>query len=200
MNVRSSSFSAGVLALACAATAASAQITERQMQAGLGLLPAGARAEAQVLVPDGDGFRVYRAGTNDWSCRISTNGTRLTANCHHRVLEGKLDLERRMAAAGRSGAAVRKELAAQLHSGHVSIPPGSVEITGSGELVDGSQVPSVMQGYYFVYFPFATSASVGVPDQDSGQGRPWLHQGGTADAHLMWVRSHTTTDGTAGSG
>lgn len=180
-----------VVAMSMLAAAAHAQITARQVEAALGLLPPEARAGAEILVPDASGFIVHRAGTNGWSCRVWTPAERLAANCHHRVLRGKIDMERRLSADGMSGAAVREHLADALRTGRLSIPRGSVEISGSGELVGDAEVPHVMDVYYLVYFPFESAKSLGVPTEDPGGGGPWLHHGGTADAHLMWQRAHT---------
>lgn len=171
---------------------AAGQLSDRQVQASLGLLPSEARAEATILIPREDGFDVFREGSNGWTCWIWIPRDRLAANCHQNVLAGKKELELRLSKEGASGAVVREHLAEALEAGRLAIPPGSVEVSGSGALADDAEVPDVMQGYYFVYFPFETAKAMGMPGSDPGEGRPWLHHGGTADAHLMWARSHET--------
>jgi hypothetical protein len=174
------------------AQTAPAQLTERQVEASLGLLPAEARTGAAILIPREDGLELFREGMNGWTCWIWLPQDRLAANCHHRVLAGKKELELRLSREGLSGSTVRERLARALESGRLSIPSGSVEISGSGALEDGAEVPDVMQGYYFVYYPFETAKTMGIPGEDPGEGRPWFHHGGTADAHIMWPRSHET--------
>jgi hypothetical protein len=181
-----------VTMLAIAADAARGQITDRQINAGLGLLPVEARAGAEVLVNSGAGFIVRRAGDNGWSCSIWTTDDKLLANCHQRVLTAKVELERKLSADGLSGAAIRDRFAELLATGQLSIPRGSVEISGAGAIVEGAEVPETLQGYYYVYFPFATPETLGLPGSDPGNGLPFLHHGGTADAHLMWPRTYAT--------
>ena len=41
--------------------------------------------------------------------------------------------------------------------------------------------------YHLLYFPFATEASIGIPDEERSQGAPWLHLAGTCQAHVMWT-------------
>jgi hypothetical protein len=169
-----------------------AQMTKQQVEAGLSLLPADARAGAEVQFEAEDGWVVHRSGDNGWTCRISTPTDGLAAKCYHSVLTGKIELEAKLYAEGLPSPQVREHMAVMLENGTLSIPPGSVEITGSGDLGDGVDVPATLSGYYFVYFPFETAKTFGVPGADPGEGRPWLHHAGTADAHLMWRHSHET--------
>ncbi len=61
-----------------------------------------------------------------------------------------------------------------------------MEITASVQYeADGSLAPE-MTVYSLLYVPGATKESIGVPDQDPGQGMPYLHNPGGCGAHVMW--------------
>jgi hypothetical protein len=173
---------------AVGATAAEAQVTARQVDAGLGLLPPDARAGAEILAWTDAGIEVIRPGSNGWTCRIRPQSDRFSASCYQNALAGKLELERVLEEQAATGAEVREALAAALQSGRVSIPRGAVELSGSGPLGDGMEVPREMTRYVYLYFPFETADRMGMPGSDPGDGSPWLHHGGTSDAHLMWPR------------
>jgi hypothetical protein len=174
------------------ATGLSGQVSQRQIEASLGLLPPGAREDAEVILVADYGLGVLRPGENGWACRIRPTAERLAASCYQTALTGKLDLELALAAEETPGKEVREALGAALRAGRLSIPRGSFEISGSGALEDGAEVPAEMAGYYFVYFPFETGDGLGLPEADPGDGSPWLHHGGTSDAHVMWPRAHAT--------
>ncbi|HSM36435.1 MAG TPA: hypothetical protein VK837_08580 [Longimicrobiales bacterium] len=174
------------------ATSLAGQVSQKQIEASLGLLPPGARDGAEVILVTEDGLEVVRPGENGWACRIRPAADRLAASCYQTALTGKLDLELALAAEETPGEEVREALGAALRVGRLSIPRGSFEISGSGPLEDGAEVPAEMSGYYFVYFPFETGDGLGLPETDPGDGTPWLHHGGTSDAHIMWPRAHST--------
>jgi hypothetical protein len=56
------------------------------------------------------------------------------------------------------------------------------------------EVPQEMTRYVYLYFPFETADRMGMPGSDPGDGRPWLHHGGTSDAHIMWLRASGQDD------
>lgn len=178
-----------MMALGLVSSTGAAQVTERQVAAALQLLPPDVRDGAAVLVQDGSTFRTLRQGSGVWACRVWTvRDERLAANCHHQVLEALLNRSSALNEEGLRGTAVFEALARDVANGTLTVPSGAVEINASGAIPHPDSVPEVMTGNHFLYFPFATPAEVGIPDQPGADGQPWLHYAGTAKAHLMWPK------------
>jgi len=177
------------LASSLVAAALAAQPTDReQASLVLRLIPAQARAHATVILRNPTDDRIVRAGDGPFVCvSDSSPARRLSLVCHHRVLEERLRMERELRKeTGLKGAAFTARLCHEVGARGLEVPNGAMEITASvGIAADGSLDPTTTV-YRLLWLPLATAASAGVPSEDPGEGRPWLHQAGSCGAHVMW--------------
>ncbi len=180
-----------VLALGAALLAepASGQIPDgRRAKLVLRLLPAEARSEATILLRDGEREERYREGTGRFLC-VSDASTpaRLSMVCHHHVLEERLRFERELRRkTGLRGAAYRERLCDEVVSRALEVPYGAMEITATLTTTEDGTYESEMTVYHLIWLPRESTETIGVVDQDPGDGKPWLHQSGTCGAHVMW--------------
>jgi hypothetical protein len=61
-----------------------------------------------------------------------------------------------------------------------------MEITASLTQSAEGKYANEMTVYRLLWTPGQTTETIGVVDTDHGEGNPWLHQGGTCGAHVMW--------------
>jgi hypothetical protein len=163
---------------------------EQQFAQLLALLPEDARDGAELLIPDGDGFEVYRRGENQFVCVADApEDARYALTCYHKSLGEFLAWERKLSAAGFRGAAYRTQLCRDVEVGNVSVPDRAYSLTVSGAIPEGHDRPDSLTVYHFIQLPYATEESAGITDEEPAPGQPWLHQGGTCNAHLMWSRT-----------
>ena len=154
----------------------------------LSLLPAEARGQATVVFRDGAGDRVYRQGDGAFLCVSDTSPSdRISMVCHHRILEDRLRYERELRArTGLSGAAFRERLCEEVTGSHLDVPPGAMEILSSLQRGEDGDYADAMTVYHLLWTPGENATTIGVTDEDPGEGRPFLHQSGTCGAHVMW--------------
>jgi hypothetical protein len=119
-------------------------------------------------------------------CRLSFPRDRVGVNCHDARLANYLQKKTALLAGGLDGAQARRQIDVAVKAGSLELPPGALEVAGSGPRGDLTPNEIVIRGNHFLYFPFATAAKSGLPEEDPGDGRPWLHYAGQAEAHLMW--------------
>lgn len=178
-----------LLASIVLATPLAAQLDEREQAAlVLRLIPAAARPGATVILRSAAGDRVVRRGEGPFLCvSDSSPARRISLICHHRILEERLRFERELRqVTWLQGAAFTTRLCREVEARGMEVPDGAMEITASvAVLADGSIDPAATV-YRLLWLPFATTASIGVPSEDPGQGRPWVHQAGSCGAHVMW--------------
>ncbi len=169
---------------------------DRRVDLALSLIPATARGDATVLLRSVEGDETFREGTGPFVCLsdVSRAG-RISLNCHHRTLDGQLRVETELSAAGIRGAEFRRQLCQELESRSIVVPNGAMEITASVQYeADGSLAPE-MTVYSLLYVPGATKESIGVTDQNPGQGMPYLHHPGGCGAHVMWSETRRVGPG-----
>lgn len=180
-----------LLAIASAApgTEASGQLTpSERADIVLQLLPAAARSGASIVFRNADAEERYRDGTGRFLCvSDTTNPQRLSMVCHHRVLEDRLRFERHLASeTGLRGDAFRERLCAEVEQRRWDVPDGAMEITASVTRDEDGTYAQEMTVYHLLWLPGETTETVGVTDEDPGNGRPYLHHGGSCGAHVMW--------------
>ena len=170
---------------------ADAQLTPRsRADLVLSLLPAAAQHDATIVFRDGDAEEVYREGNGPFLCVSDVSSSdRISMVCHHHVLEARLRFERALRReTGLSGGAFRERLCEEVVGSSLDVPIGSMEITASLARDEGGSYEDEMTVYHLLWVPEATSATLGVPDEDPGDGRPFLHQASTCGAHVMWSK------------
>ncbi len=189
---------AAALALA-AGTGAQAQASpDKQVELLLSLLPPDARSEATVLLPTDNGLAIHREGRNQFVCVGDVPGdNRFAIACYHESLEHLRSLERELSAQGLRGATFRERLCAEVAKHDAPVANGALELTASGVVAGGASIPDSMVVYQLLYFPHATEASIGIPDEELPAGAPWLHLAGTCQAHIMWKETRYFDQGSS---
>ena len=161
------------------------------------LLPASARGKAKIVVRDATGEVVIRKGDGFICVSDSSRPGRLSLNCHQEALQEQLDLEREVALEGFRGKEFTQQLCKQADARGVVVPDGTIEISASVGVEPDSSLPYEMTVYYLLWLPLATTASIGIVDENPGDGSPWLHKAGTCQAHVMWSEQRPIPDGSA---
>ena len=159
------------------------------------LLPASARGGAKIVVRDAASEVVIREGDGFFCVSDSSRPGRVSLNCHHETLQEQLALERKIAKEGLRGEEFRRRLCKQADARGVVVPHGATEISASISLESDGTLPPEMTVYYLMYMPQATTISIGIVDEDPGDGSPWLHMAGTCQAHVMWSEQRPISDG-----
>lgn len=178
-----------VLASIVIATPLAAQPDERAQAAlVLRLIPAEARSGATVVLRSAAGDRVVRRGEGPFLCVSDISpARRISLICHHRVLEERLRFERELGkATGLQGGELTARLCHEGEARGMKVPNGAMEFTASVAVLTDGTIDRAATVYRLLWLPFATTASIGLPSEDPGEGRPWLHQSGSCGAHVMW--------------
>lgn len=178
----------GIAGVADAQSVSAPMSRERRAELVLRLLPAEARPLATVVLRDGSREERYRDGSGRFLCVSDASSTeRLSMVCHHHVLEERLRLERELSReTGLQGAAFRERLCREVTERGWTVPDGAMEITASlPRTADGSYARE-MTVYHLLWLPHQTMESTGIVEKDPGDGLPFLHQGATCGAHVMW--------------
>jgi len=179
-----------VTSLAVPHPKAAAQLTpEKRAELVLSLLPTPARADATVVLRDGANEVLYREGGGRFLCiSDASSATRLSMVCHHHELEERLRLGRDLSRETElGGAAFRERLCDEAAARDVVVPNGTMEISASLARDSEGSYATEMTSYHLLYLPDGTEETVGVTEEDPGDGGPWLHNAGTCDAHVMWA-------------
>ncbi len=154
----------------------------------LTLLPDSARPHATVLLRSREHDDRYRDGTGPFICvSDASSPQRLSMVCHHQVLEEALRFARDLRQETElRGNAFRKLLCEEVASRGLEVPDGAMEITASLTRNEDGTRPSEMTVYHLLWLPQQTTETLGVVDEDPGDGQPWLHHAGMCGAHVMW--------------
>lgn len=150
------------------------------------LLPPRARSAARLVARDTRGERTVRPGDGLICVSDDSAPGHLSLNCHHQTLHDLLALEREVSVLGLQGAERSRWLCEEAEKRAIVVPDGAMEITATLAVDPDGSLPEEMTVYYLLYLPYATTATVGIPDQSPGDASPWLHLAGTCRAHVMW--------------
>lgn len=161
------------------ATLGEEQGTDKQIMEALLPLPDSLRSGATVVFDAAPGKRtVLRTGTNSVVCHADTPAPGFAVRCHHKDMDAFFTRTEQMLAEGKSEAALRDTLSAEIKAGKLKVAAGSAEYVLSGPFFEGA-LPIMA-----VFLPNATAESTGLSTEPSGY-RPWLMWAGTPMAHVM---------------
>ncbi|HEY4320470.1 MAG TPA: hypothetical protein VGM77_04755 [Gemmatimonadales bacterium] len=159
-------------------------------------LPMAFRATATVLGYDTRGKLVpLRRGTGAMTCLGTdpADKSMFHVACYQNSMEPFMARGRDLRAHGANQNKVDSVRSAEAKSGKIPMPKQGAALwmlTGpwSGVNVKAGTVSAAVKPMYELYVPWATAASLGVPDEPITNG-PWLMEPGTAKAHLMFTPS-----------
>jgi hypothetical protein len=133
--------------------------------------------------------------THRLSQRSKAGGKVLTLGCYHEAVS-KLTIRanairRERTAAGKpaDNDAVDAEVDAEIKSGKLKLAPGTTigfRMSGPFDAFNpaAGTVSSAVHTWQMVIIPYATGASLSLPEKESG-GMPWVMGAGTFMAHIM---------------
>lgn len=110
------------------------------------------------------------------------------AACYHKDLDAFMARGRALRAEGKSADEIFAIREAEVKSGEIKITPGSALHIYYGPNAAYDVKTSKVDGArlrYVIYTPFATSASIGLPETPSAPNHPWIMNPGTHRAHIM---------------
>ena len=110
------------------------------------------------------------------------------AACYHKDLEPFMARGRALRAEGKSADEIFTIREAEVKSGKIKITQGSALHIYYGPNTSYGPETSKVDGAklrYVIYTPFATSASIGLPETPSAPNHPWIMNPGTHRAHIM---------------
>lgn len=110
------------------------------------------------------------------------------AACYHKDLEPFMARGRALRAEGKSADEIFAIREAEVKSGKIKITQGSALHIYYGPNTSYDPETSKVDGAklrYVIYTPFATSASIGLPETPSAPNHPWIMNPGTHRAHIM---------------
>ena len=110
------------------------------------------------------------------------------AACYHKDLDPFMARGRALRAEGKSADEIFAIREAEVKSGKIKITPGSTLHIYYGPNTTYDVETSKVDGArlrYVIYTPFATSASIGLPETPSAPNHPWIMNPGTHRAHIM---------------
>lgn len=169
---------------------------EQQIALAVLPLPAAMRKDASVLGYDRGGKLVtLRKGPGVMTC-LATDPADVKifhVACYANSMEPFMTRGRELRAQGTDAHKVDSIRFDESKSGKIPLPKQGAALwmlTGpwSGVDVKAASVTAAVKPMYVVYMPYATSASIGVPDQPVMNG-PWLMDPGTPKAHMMFMPS-----------
>jgi hypothetical protein len=168
-------------------------------------LPKEMRDTATVIDVVGTGkIETLRKGTSDMVCayhppavpqRSKSDAKVLTLGCYHEAVS-KLTIRanairRELTAAGKpaDNSAVNAQADAEIKSGKLKLAPSPTIGFRMAGPVDAfnpaaGTVSSAVNTWQMVIIPYATGASLSLPEKESG-GMPWVMAAGTFMAHIM---------------
>ena len=181
----------GITVLAGLASAATAGAQDRMADAvatAVLPLPDTLRAAATVIQWDND--EVLRRGSNGITCLTDRPGDdRLTLVCYPTAAEGYMRRGRELGREGLRGNEYRAVLGAELRSGDLYLPAGTLVRNLSGAVNQATGVPDSVRVWSEFLLPFAEPGELGIPVFNAGLD-PWMMSAGTVGAHVM-VRYRT---------
>ena len=148
-------------------------------------LPDTLREKATVvLFEDGDRV-VLRQGTNGLTCVADQPGdTRLSLLCYPSSIDSYMRRQRELQTEGVRGAEFAAVLGAEVRSGQLYLPMGTMIRNISGTINPESGVPDSVRVWSEMFFPFANAAELGIPEFNAGRD-PWMMRSGAVGAHVM---------------
>jgi hypothetical protein len=169
-------------------------------------LPAEMRASATVIEVVGGGkIDTLRKGTSDMVCAYhapvvpegSKTGVKmLRPACYHEAVSRLIiranAIQRELTAAGKpaDSKSVDAEVDAEIKSGKLKLAPVPTigfRMAGPADAFNpaaGTVSPAV-HTWQMVIVPYATGASLSLPEKESGSGVPWVMDAGSYMAHIM---------------
>ena len=135
---------------------------------------------------------LLRQGTNELIC-LADNPDKpgFSVACYVKDLEPFMKRGRDLRAQGMNDQQVFNERDKEVKAGTLAMPahPAALYVYSAEDKDFDSASGVVKNGYlrYVIYIPYATSASTGLPERPSGNGKgmPWLMDAGTYRAHIM---------------
>ena len=152
--------------------------------------PENSRSTSKVIGYNMAGeFVTLREGDNEFIV-LADDPTKdgFNAACYHKNLEPFMARGRELKAEGKSSEeifAIREE---EMKSGKLKITPGStLHIYYGPNTMYDPETSAVddAQMRYVTYIPWATSATIGIPEAPTAPNHPWLMNAGTHRAHIM---------------
>jgi hypothetical protein len=162
-----------------------------QIAAAVLPLPEAMRAGARVwgYAPDG-GFVELRAGTGSMTCIADDpKDDRFHVACYHNSMEAFMARGRELRAQGRDQNAVDSVRTADVLAGRIRMPPAASLYSLTGTAAQYDAATNTVHGarpLFVIYVPFATSASLGLPETPM-RNAPWMMHAGDPNAHVMFV-------------
>lgn len=171
-------------AFSLAAALPAAQSVEDAIATALLAAPSGLRADAMVIRLDAAGEQtVLRDGSNGLVCwdRSDEPGREFSAQCTSVENLARVRQNRAWSMSGRPADEIRAMRAAAEEDGSREVSAfGSVYYTLSGADAESANL------HVTIAVPFATGASIGLPDQGSyTRAGAWVMEAGTSSAHIM---------------
>lgn len=169
-----------VLALLAAfAAQVEEQDAEQQIEEALLALPEDLRDGAAVVKFEGGKRIALREGTGGMTCRADDPDVPgIAVWCYPKSHDAYARRWYQLAAEGNEPAKVNAIITDEIESGTLEWPEVAVNYNLRGPSLDNALLNTV------VFVPFATGASLGIPEQRDFS-RPWLMSAGTAFAHIM---------------
>jgi len=148
------------------------------------LLPLPDTLRGRTTVRDHRG-EVLRQGTNGLTCLADRPGDwQLSLVCYPSAIEPYMRRGRELAAADVRGAEARAILGAEVRSGRLFVPRGTLVRNISGAIDSTTARLDSVSVWLEILLPFATAEEVGIPETNQGLD-PWMMRGGTVGTHVM---------------
>lgn len=171
-----------------AGTSAAAMQMSVEEQIAAAVLPLGRehRDEATVFgYRDGSHLEVLRWGSNGFVCESDRPGdARYQVRCFDAALTRFIRRRDELNAAGIQGEARWELMDAEVKTGILELPSGSIEVSLKGRINASTGVADSLTITHYIYLPFATPESTGLSTTDGGDGKPYLMDPGHLDAHM----------------
>ncbi len=178
------------LAIATFSNAQKTPAADMQIKTALLAAPEEMKAGAKVYgySPEGE-FTELRKGTNALVCLADDpNQKGFNVSCYQKDLDPFMARGRELKKAGKSYQEIFDTREAEVKSGKLNIPKGSILYVYSGKDEDVNwENGEVTNGSirYVVYLPFETPETTGLPAKPDFAGQPWIMDPGTHRAHIM---------------
>jgi hypothetical protein len=152
---------------------------EQQIEEALLALPENLRDGAAVVKFERGKRIALREGTGGMTCRADDPAVPgIAVWCYLKSHDAYARRWYQLAAEGNEPAQVDAIITNEIKSGKLEWPDVAVNYNLRGRSLDNALLNTV------VFVPFATSASLGIPEERDFT-RPWLMSSGTAFAHIM---------------
>lgn len=135
-------------------------------------------------------FMLLRKGTNELICLADDpNQPGFSVSCYHKDLEPFMQRGRELRKQGLKDNQIFDMREKEVQAGTLIMPnhPSNMFVLSADDKDFDKTTGEVKNGYLrsVIYIPYATSASTGLPEKESGKGMPWIMNPGTHRAHIM---------------